>query len=296
MGSIFGAQLASGGVDTLLVDVNKALVDSLNGEGITIRRNGSAVQARVPATTNPENEKPVDLAVVFVKCWATDAAMTLAKPIIGNETQVLSLQNGWGNGDHLAKHVPAERVLLGVTYHSAAVSGPKTVDHTAAGTTYLGPHSPGNLAAAEQVAAVFSGAGLPTEAVAQIDGRIWRKLMLNLAANPVAALTGLRSIGLVEQPQVEVMMHGIIRESVAVARAEGHDFDADETISYVRKSLQAAGASTASMRQDVLAGRPTEIEVITGAIVRAADKHGIAVPLNRAIYALIKGYEAARNQ
>ena len=58
--------------------------------------------------------------------------------------------------------------------------------------------------------------------------------------------------------------------------------------------LRKAGVATASMRQDVAAGRPTEIEVITGAIIRAADRHGIAVPVNRTIYALIKGYEASR--
>lgn len=294
MGSIFGAGLAGGGVDTLLLDVDRALVDSLNGEGIVIRRADGERNVRIPATTDPRGERPADLIVVFVKAWATEAAMALAAPLIGPETKVLSLQNGWGNGESLVRHVPAERIFLGVTYHSAAISAPRVVDHTAAGTTYLGPYRHGDMQAAERIAAIFNRAGLPTEPSATIEARIWRKLMLNLAANPVAALTGLRSDGLLAQADIGRLMEGIARESVAIANAEGHAFDAGETIAYIRKSLELAGTSLASMRQDVIAGRPTEIEVITGAVLRAADRHGIDVPVNRVIYALIKGYEAAR--
>ena len=150
------------------------------------------------------------------------------------------------------------------------------------------------LAAARSIATAFGEAGVATEAEEDIAPRIWRKLMLNLSANPVAALTGLYSDQLMRQPEVEALMMGIAREAVTVAVAEGQNFDAEETIAYIRKSLDSAGRSTASMRQDVVAARPTEIDVITGAILRAAETHGIAVPLNRTLYALVRGYEAAR--
>jgi 2-dehydropantoate 2-reductase len=294
MGSIYGADLAAAGVDTLMVDVNRTLVDRLNGEGIRIRRDGAERVARVPATTDPAGERPADLVMVFVKSFATDPAMRLAAPLVGEQTLVLSLQNGWGNGEMLAAHVAAERVLVGITYHSAAVSGPGVVDHTAAGKTVLGPYRNPDLGDAERVAAAFDAAGIATEVTAGIEERIWRKLLLNLAANPVAALTGLRSDGLLATPTTGDLMAAITRETVAVANAEGHAFEADEAIAYIRASLKAAGTSMASMLQDVKAGRPTEIETITGAVVRAAERHGIPVPTNRAIYALVKGYEASR--
>jgi 2-dehydropantoate 2-reductase len=243
---------------------------------------------------DPSGAAPADLVVVFVKSFATDAALSLAAPLIGQSTLVLSLQNGWGNGEALARHVPAERVLVGVTYHSAGVSAPGVVDHTAAGKTWLGPWRNADMTGAVRIAAVLSAAGVPAEATDGIEERIWRKLMLNLAANPVAALTGLRSNELIREAAIVGLMAAITRESVAVARAEGHDFDVDETIAYVRASLEGAGTSLASMRQDVIAGRATEIETITGALVRAAERHAIDVPTNRAIYALVKGYEAAR--
>jgi 2-dehydropantoate 2-reductase len=294
MGSIFGAQLVEAGLNPVLIDVNPNVVETLNGTGMSIRHNGAERRVRVRATTDPSGEKSVDLLLVFVKCWATESALKLAAPVLGPGTFVLSLQNGRGNGETIARYVAPERILLGVTYHSGAVRTPSNVDHTASGTTYLGPYRGGDLGAAQQVAVIFTAAGLPTEATADVDGRIWRKLMLNVAANPVAALTGLRSVGLVEQREIDSLMEGIAGEAVAVAQAEGQAVETEETIEYIRRSLRAAGPSIASMRQDVMAGRPTEIDVITGAIIEAAQRHGIAVPLNRAIYALIKGYEATR--
>jgi 2-dehydropantoate 2-reductase len=296
MGSIFGAQFAESGVDTLLIDVSKPIVETFNSDGVLIRGKDGERRARVKATTDPAGEAPADVIIVFVKAWATDDAMKLAAPLIGEKTQFVSLQNGWGNGDQIARHVPAERVHLGVTYHSANVGEGGVINHTATGKSYIGPLQPASAPAAESIAQAFSEAGVETVAEADIAPRIWRKLMLNLAANPVAALTGLYSIELLRQPDVEKLMAGLAREAVEVANAEGQAFDADETIAYVQKSLRSAGRSVASMRQDVNVGRRTEIDVITGAIVRAADKHGIDVPLNRALLALVRGYEAALAQ
>ena len=88
-----------GGVDTLLIDVSKPIVDRFNGDGVVIRGKDGERRVNVPATVDPAGEAPVDVLIVFVKAWATDAAMKLAAPVIGDRTQVLSLQNGWGNGE-----------------------------------------------------------------------------------------------------------------------------------------------------------------------------------------------------
>jgi 2-dehydropantoate 2-reductase len=291
MGSVFGAALASAGADTLLVDVSEPLVNRLNNEGVVVRTAQGEQCVQVAATSHPKSP-PVDLVIVFVKSWATDSALTLIRPLLGAQTVVVSLQNGLGNGDRISQHVDANRVLVGVTYHSATVVGLGVVDHTVAGTTYLGPHTGTNPEVAASVATFLSASGLPTEATPDIGTRIWRKLMLNLAANPVAALTGLRSGRLIEVPGVASLMDAITREAVTVARAAGQELDFNETIDYVHDSLRKAGSATASMRQDVQAGRRTEIDVITGALTALADHHGIEAPLNRAIQALVEGYEA----
>ncbi len=284
MGSIFGAELASHGVDTLLVDVSTELVDHLNREGIALSHAGAARRVPVPATTSPDGEPPADAVIVFVKCWATDDALSLAGSLIGDETLVLSLQNGLGNGERIAQRVDPMRVLVGVTYHSGTVAGLGEVEHTGA-----------NPSVAATLAAQLSAAGLATEATDDVVGRVWRKVLLNVAANPVAALTGLHSGALVEEPHIAALMEALTYEAVAVARADGQPFERAEAVSSVRDALRAAGPALASMRQDVVAGRRTEIDVITGAVIAMADRHGLDVPLNRAIFGLIKGYEAARH-
>jgi 2-dehydropantoate 2-reductase len=293
MGALFGAHVAEAGGDPLLVDVAPAVVARLRDEGVTLRRGAATRQVPLRATSNPAGEPPADVLVLFVKSYATDAALALAAPLIGDETLVLSLQNGWGNADRVAGVVPRERVFVGVTYHSATLLEPGVVDHTAVGRTYLGPITPAAAPGAQRIRDVLDAANLEAEVDAQILERIWRKLILNAAANPVAALTGLRAGALVEVPEVLDVIQGLAREVVAVGRAGGHDLDEAAALADVHELLVKAGPATSSMRQDVEAGRRTEVDVMNGAVLRAAADAGIDAPLNRVILSLIKGYEAA---
>jgi 2-dehydropantoate 2-reductase len=293
MGALFGAHLAEAGSDPLLVDVDPAVVERIRAQGVTLHRGGEVRHVPARATTDPAGEAPVDVVLVFVKCYATEAALALAAPLIGDDTLVLSLQNGLGNADRVAAVVPRERVFAGVTYHSATLLAPGDVDHTAVGTTYLGPLTPDAIAGAERIRATLSGARLDAEVMEEIVELIWRKLVLNASANPIAALTGLRAGALAEVPEVFAVIEDLAREVVTVGRATGHDMDEESSIAYVRDALIKAGPATSSMRQDVAAGRRTEIDVMNGAVLRAAEDSGVEVPLNRVIHALVKGYEAA---
>ena len=123
---------------------------------------------------------------------------------------------------------------------------------------------------------------------------MWRKLTLNASANPIAAMTGLPAGALVDVPEVFELIEQIAREVAAVGQARGDDIDADQAVAEVRDSLVFAGPATSSMRQDVAAGRATEFDVITGAVLREAEQVGIETPITRAIHALITGYEANR--
>src|SRR5688572_22517080 len=119
MGALFGAHLAAAGGDPLLVDVSSAVVQRLRADGVELRRGEQVRLVPLRATTDPAGEPSADVVVLFVKSHATDAALRLAAPLIGEATLVLSLQNGWGNVDRVAAVVPRERVFVGVTYHSA---------------------------------------------------------------------------------------------------------------------------------------------------------------------------------
>jgi 2-dehydropantoate 2-reductase len=294
MGSIFGARFARGGHEVVLVDVAEPLVEKINADGITIVRGDEETTTRVSATSDPETVGPVDVVVFFVKCYHTPAAATLAQPLVGPETVVASLQNGWGNGDVLAGVFPADQVTVGVTYNSGLVDGPARVIHPAEQPTFVGPFADGSTSGAERLAEALGDADLAATVVSPVRPEIWKKLVLNAATLPPAALTGMNAGALTAHAGMHDLVSETAREAVAVALALGYEIDLDERVASIHALLEKAGPSKASMLQDFEAGRQTEIDVINGAVVRAADEHGVPVPLNRAFVQLVKGWESMR--
>ena len=250
---------------------------------------------RVPATVDPAEVGVVDAVIFFVKCYHSDAAASLAAPLVGPETVVATLQNGWGNGDVLARHFRPDQVVIGVTYHSGTLAGPGRVRHTntSDAPTLVGPLTGDDLTGAEALAAAIRAGGLKADALPDIGTEIWKKLTLNSCALPTSALTRFTAGSLTRLDSMSQLVDGIIQETVAVGRANGFPIDVRERLDTIHTALDAAGEGKASMLQDVESGRRTEIEVINGAVVRLGDQLGVDVPLNRAMVALVSGYEVA---
>jgi 2-dehydropantoate 2-reductase len=294
MGSIFGAALARGGDDVTLVDVAEPLVEKVNADGVTIVRGDERTTTRVPATSDPSSVGVADAVVFFVKCYHTASAAELAQPLVGPETVVASLQNGWGNGDVLATAFPPEQVVVGVTYNSGLIVEPGVVMHPADQPTFVGTFIDGDTGRADRLAEALERAGLATSVTSPVRPEIWKKLILNAATLPPAALAGMNAGALGAHEQVRGLVADAARESTTVAQALGYPIDAEERIGTILALLERAGPTRGSMLQDFEAGRRTEIDVINGAVVKAADEHGVAVPLNRAFVALVKGWESMR--
>lgn len=295
MGSIFGARLAGGGHDVVLVDIARTIVDRINEAGVTVVRGDDSTNTRVTATTDPsEVGGPVDLVVFCVKCYHTASATELARPLVGQDTVVASLQNGWGNGDVLAAAFPPEQVVVGVTYNSGLLVEPAKVVHPADQPTLVGAFADGGDERPARLAEALQSGGLETTVVSPVRPEIWKKLILNAATLPTAALTGMNAGALTSHEQMHDLVSESAREATAVARALGYDIDPEERVGYIHALLEKAGPARGSMLQDFEAGRRTEIDVINGAVVAAADEHDVQVPLNRAFVALVKGWETMR--
>lgn len=295
MGSIFGARLTRGGHDVVLIDVAQPLIDKLSSDGVTIvEKSGETVNTRVRATSDPASVGVADLVVFFTKCYHTAQAAESAQQLVGPDTVVASLQNGWGNGDVLASSFAGEQIVLGVTYNSATVLALGKVAHPGVGPTTIGPFEGDDLAMAERLASVIEDGGLEAVIASPVRPEIWKKLILNASALPTAGLTGMTSGQLTAHADIHELVSATAREAVAVAQALGYDIDEEERLAYIHGLLERAGTTKASMLQDLEAGRQTEIDVINGAIVRAADEIGVPVPLNRALVQLIKGWESVR--
>jgi 2-dehydropantoate 2-reductase len=293
MGSIFGARFHSAGLDTVLVEVSRPLVDKINADGVAVVRGEDETVTRVPATSEPASVGPVDLVVFFVKCYHTASAAETARALVGDGTVVASLQNGWGNGDVLASAYDPARVAVGVTYNSGTVLDLGRVAHPGVGPTYIGPFDGGGEVAAP-LREALDAAGFEVHVTEPIRPEIWKKLILNAATLPTAALTGMNAGALTAHAGMKELVSVTSREAVAVACALGYEIDADERVDYIHSLLEKAGATKASMLQDFEAGRRTEVDVINGAVVRAAEETGVDVPINRAFVALVKGWESLR--
>jgi 2-dehydropantoate 2-reductase len=293
MGGLFGGYLARAGEDVTLVDVSRPAVDAINRDGLCIEeKDGSTPVIKVKASTDPASVGPVDLIVNFVKCYHTEAAVTAAKPMLGADTAILSLQNGWGNADRIAAIVGKPRVMVGLTYHSATLLGPGRVKHTGIGPTHAGELDSQMSPRLEAATASFRKAGIDVTPSPRIVDEVWKKLALNVCSLPTAALLRFTADELNKHDGTKALMRGLLAELVAVAKAQGIAIDERERWQAITGVLDRAVGGRASMLQDVEAGRQTEIDVVNGAIVEAGDRNGIETPLNDAMVWMVKSLQA----
>ncbi len=293
MGGLFGGYLARAGNEVTLIDVSRIAIDAINGGGLSIEeKDGSVAKIAVASTDDPARVGPVDLIVNFVKCYHTEAAIGSALPMMGPQTAILSLQNGWGNADRIGAVAGTDRVIVGLTYHSGTLLGPGQVKHPGTGLTYLGELSGAATPRVEAVAAVFRAAGIETAVTDRILDEIWKKLALNACTLPTSALLGFFAHELVAFDGAKQAMAAILHEVVDVAAASGVALDYDGRWAAITGLLQKAVGGKASMLQDVQAARKTEIEVINGAIVAAGKKAGVATPVNQTMVSMIEAAQA----
>ncbi len=294
MGCVFGAAIAESGPETVLIDVSPEVVEAISTAGVMVRRNGVDRHVPLSATLDPATVGPVDVLIMFVKGFHTRSAAQAASCLVSDATTVVTLQNGLGNGEILGELFAASRVVVGVTAESGTSLGPGCVDHPGSALTAVGPLSGVAHDRSERVAGMLRNAGFDAHATAAIETEMWKKLIVGAATLPAPALTGMACGPLFAHPQMSALVDATVRETVAVSRALGHDIDVQERIAYTRELCIAVPDAKGSMVQDIAAGRRTEIDTINGAVVRAADECGVAVPINRALVALVKGWESER--
>jgi len=294
MGSAIGALLYKAGHPVTLVDVSRPAIEAVQERGLIIQdKAGKQETVRVQITDQPASLGVVDLLVVFVKCYHTEAAVRSALPAVGPKTTVLSLQNGWGNGPRIAGIAGQEKVVLGVCYHSATVLGPGQVLHAGQGKTFMGELDGTDSPRLQELVKVFNGAGIAVEPSGQVLKEIWSKLALNVATLPTSATVRVTADRLLDTPEMQEVMQELLREVVAVANAQGIPLDFTERWEAITGLLRKLAPNTkGSMLQDVENRRQTEIDVMCGAIIEGGSKAGIPTPYNRAMLGLIKGLEA----
>jgi 2-dehydropantoate 2-reductase len=294
MGGLVGGGLAEAGHDVVLIDVSSPAVETINRNGLRLEeRDGSTRTIGVRASSDPAAVGPVDLIINFVKSYNTADAVRSAAPMLGPETAVLSLQNGWGNAARIAELVGEARVLVGLTYHAAMLIAPGHVKHPAAGMTFVGELDGRLTPRLAAVADALRQGGLEVTVSERVLEEVWKKLALNAATLPVAALLGLFANQLLDHEGTTSLMRGLLEEIVRVAGSQGVALDLEERWQAITGLLARAVGGRGSMLQDVQAKRRTEIDVINGAVVDAGRRSGVATPLNEAMLWLVSSMQEA---
>ncbi len=291
VGSLFAANLSLlDDVEVWAYDLAQDHVDAINRDGLRLSGAGDVV-GHPRATSNASELPPCDFGIVATKCLHTEAAIAETAHAFGDGS-VASVQNGVGNEEVLAEHV--ERVIRGTTFPAGRLVEPGHVQWDVKGDTTLGPFEPrpAPLHEVGRLADACTRAGMPTQALTDARGAQWRKVIFNAATNPVGALTQLTHGRVCEYPPLRRLVSELVDEGKAVAVAQGITLDADpeELIDHAAKP-EVAYDHKASMLQDVLAQRLTEIDWLNGGIVRFGEEHGVETPMNRAIWTLVKGLE-----
>lgn len=289
MGSVYGGYLSQHN-DVFLVDVWQEHIDTIREHGLEIQEADGYRVFHPFAVTDPAEVGYADLVVVFVKSTQTYDALVQARCLIDDHTLVLSLQNGYGNHEQIARVVREEQIVIGTTAHGATLLGPGKIRHAGWGFTQVGSIVE-NGGQAEVVAQLLQEAGFETTVADNVLALVWHKLFINVAANAVTALLGQTNGVICNCPPAHDAAALLLREAVAIANASGFNFDAEAELQSMYEASRKTQNNRSSMLQDVERRRKTEISTINGAVVMAAKKLGMRAPYNELICKLIEGVQ-----
>jgi len=290
VGSLFAAHLARRGeAEIYALDVWREHMAAINSKGL--RLSGAAdFTSPLKASTEPGEIPLCDYGIVATKSIHTRSAIERAARLFDDHSAVCSVQNGVGNEEIIAEHV--KFVIRGTTFPAGHVVEPGHVSYDISGDTWIGPFEPSHtpMAKVKELADLLTRAGMNTIGMEDARGAQWSKLIFNASTNPVGALTRLHHGAATFFPPTGDLFNALIEEGIAVARAHGIELHGDPR-DLVRKGAKAPGKHKASMLQDTLAERQTEVDFMNGAIVQWGEKVGVPTPLNKDLWALIKGLE-----
>lgn len=280
VGCYYGAMLARGGHETTLIGRPRH-VDAIRRDGLDL--DTQSFRARVPlaASTEAAPVRGAELVLFCVKSSDTESAGAAIAPHLAPAALILCLQNGVDNAERLQALLP-QRVEPAVVYVAVEMAGPGHVRHHGRGELVLGRATRG-----AQLAGEFARAGVAVELSDNVVGALWAKLIVNCAYNALSAIAQMPYGRLAAGDGIEDVMRDVVRECLAVAGAAGVQVpgDAWEAVRRIAETMPSQLSSTA---QDLARGKRSEIDHLNGFVARKGEALGVAAPVNRALWALVR--------
>ena len=294
LGSTIGGTLAKTN-EVIFVDQWKDHVDLINRQGLKMTDETKDWFVPVQAQTTGQGIGPVDLVIVLVKSFATKTAIQQLKETgaIGDQTLVMSLQNGLGNEETIADVIGKENVISGKTYCGGRlIEAGYVAGRTEGKWTYIGELNGEITSRIQAVAKVFHEAGMLCEVSDNIQGLIWDKLLINVAAGALCGITHLPYGPLYEEEYLKDVAVMAIQEGIDVAKAAGVRLKSEDSeYPWYAASEGLPPTFKTSIQQSLEFKRPTEIDFINGSVVEYGKKYGMKTPVNQTLVACVKGIE-----
>lgn len=294
VGGYFGGHLAKGGADVHLV-ARGAHLEALRNNGLRVVSDNGNLHLLLPATDRPEEVGPVDLVLFAVKSTDTVEAANNLGPLLGEETAVVSLQNGVDNEERLARILGEERVIAGVAYILATISEPGVIEHQ--GQLARLVFGEWNGETTERLARLLEACragGIDAEITRSIRGELWRKFAMICATAGMTAAVRL-PIGEIRSSKAAFDLYQrIVREVLDVAAAEGVELPLDTAGRLAAVARSVPGHWYTSLHYDLTHGKPMELDALHGEVLRRARAHGIETPMCEAIFGILEPW-AIRN-
>lgn len=284
LATLFAARLSQAGHSITMLGSWKAGLEALRADGVRLVDSaGNEHQFRVHAIHDPRECRDVKHALVLLKAWQTEHAAGQLKESLAVDGLAVTLQNGLGNLETLARSLGRHRVALGATTTGATLLGPGLVREGGEGVISIERHQ-----ALGPLEEALRSAQLNVNIVDDAGSLIWGKLVINAAINPLTALLRVPNGKLLEIPAAHDLMKTLAMEVAKVAEAEDTPLPFADPVAAVEDVARRTASNHSSMLQDILRGAPTEIDAICGAVVEKGQKHNLETPANWTCWKLVK--------
>jgi 2-dehydropantoate 2-reductase len=295
MGCLFSAFLVKSKEEIWLLDKDKERAERIKRQGIIVEGISGDWQADIKVTAEPKEIGGADLIIISVKSHATkDAAMHI-RPLVGENTRILTLQNGIGNIEIIAEVFGTDKIIGGATNQGATLLETGHIRHAGKGETVIGRLDGKIPVEMRYIRELFNKVGLETRISRDIRGLLWSKLIINIGINALTAITGLNNGRLIEFEGTRRILREAVTEAIRVAKRKRIKLIYDDPLAKVEAVCEATAANVSSMLQDVRKKKRTEIDFINGVIVRQGQESGIPTPVNSVLTDLVRTIEATYN-
>jgi 2-dehydropantoate 2-reductase len=294
IGGLYAACLAKV-ADVIVLDTNRVHVEAVRRDGLRLTGcTESVTKLAVFASAAEMGKRRFDAVIILVKSQATGAAFDSIRPALEGRPVLVTFQNGMGNEEKLMALTDLD-VAHGVSFEAARYDGPGRVHHLVHGEdSWLGP-ARGKVETIAWLGELMTKSGLPTRVVADPRGAIWGKFIFNSVMNPIGAIVQGVNAARYEVPEMRALIDAMAAECIRVAEAQGItlEFDPMYLVKKIRAGESPLTKHAGSMAQDIEAGRETELEAMTGYVVRKAKELGVPVPVTESVYRMAMGVEYA---